>query len=543
MTLSEGRVYGRTGGRTLNDALAERVVERPEMPFLVFEATDGTVRELTYRELDARCEALAGGLAELGIAAGDKVILRMATRAELLVSWFALLRLGAVAVPAVLSLTTEETAWMVEFVDAVAVITDPTWRETYEQLRASLPGLRHVVVAAGDPGPARDGVVSLAELERPGRRRYVTPSLAPDDLAEIIFTSGSTARPKGVMVTHANLLHSAERQSSMRALQDGDRCLTALPWFHINCQCVTVLTALAVGGTAILLERYSASRFMEQVRRHRATQVTLGSMLVRTLLAQPPSPEDVRHEVRRAFYGLPITDEERQAFERRFAMTLLNGYGLSEAVAEVTAVPVHGPKRWPSIGLPVQDRLVRLVDDAGQDVAPGQTGEIIVCGRPGWTLMKGYYRDPEATARTIRDGWLMTGDLAHADEAGYLYFVGRKKDIIKRAGENVSALEVEAALMSHPAVADVAVVAAPDPVRDEAVWAYVVVSDNAIDGQQLIDYCAQRLAPFKVPTTVRVCGELPLTAVGKIDKERLRREARTLVEAGSITQQNCDRKA
>src|SRR6476620_4042325 len=155
------------------------------------------------------------------------------------------------------------------------------------------------------------------------------------------------------MITHANLLYSGERQSSMRALDDGERCLTALPWFHVNCQCVTVLAALAVGGTAILLERYSASRFMEQVRRHRATQVTLGSMLVRTLLAQPASPDDANHEVRRAFYGLAITDEEREAFERRFAMTLLNGYGLTEAVAEVMGVPVHGPKRWPSIGLPV----------------------------------------------------------------------------------------------------------------------------------------------------------------------------------------------
>lgn len=530
MALSEGRFYDRIGGRTLNDALAERVVERPDTPFLVFEAADGALQELTYREFDARCEALAGGLANLGVAKGDKVVLRMTTRAELLVSWFALLRLGAVAVPTNPSLTAEDTAWMTEFVNAVAVITEPTWLELYSELRASLPGLRHVVVTADGSEP---GAVSLAELEQPGGG-YVAPALAPDDVAEIIFTSGSTARPKGVMITHANLLHSGERQSSMRALDDGERCLTALPWFHVNCQCVTVLAALAVGGTAILLERYSASRFMEQVRRHRATQVTLGSMLVRTLLAQPETPEDARHHVRRAFYGLAITDEEHDAFERRFAMTLLNGYGLTEAAAEVAGVPVHGPKRWPSIGLPVQDRLVRLVDDAGQDVAPGQTGEILVWGRQGWTLMKGYYRDPEATARAIRDGWLATGDLARADAAGYLYFVGRKKDIIKRAGENVSALEVEDALMSHPSVAEVAVVAAPDPVRDEAIWAYAVVTDDAVDGQQLIDYCAQRLAPFKAPSVVRLCSELPRTGVGKVDKERLRQDARTAVETGSV---------
>lgn len=532
MAESEGRVFDRIGGRTLNDLLAERVAERPNMPFLVFEAADGGVLELTYREFDKRCEALAGGLAELGIAKGDRVVLRMTTRAELLVSWFALLRLGAIAVPTNLSLTADEAAWNGEFVDPALVITESTWLEHYLKLQASISELRHIVVV-GEPDPARAGVLPFAELERPGRR-YAAPLLAPDDLAEIIFTSGSTARPKGVMITHANLLHSSERQSSMRALEDGERCLTCLPWFHINCQVVTVMAAMAVGGTAILLERYSASRFMEQVRRHRATQVTLGSMLVRTLLSQPETPEDRRHNVRRAFYGLAITDAEREAFERRFAMTLLNGYGLTEAVAEVTGVPIHGPKRWPSIGLPVQDRLVRLVDDKGEDVAPGQVGEILVWGRPGWTLMKGYYRDPEATACAIRDGWLATGDLARADEAHYLYFAGRKKDVIKRAGENVSALEVETALASHPAVADAAVVAAPDPVRDEAIWAYAVVTDPLVDGQQLIDHCARYLAPFKVPSVVRLCDALPLTGTGKVDKERLREEARALAQASTF---------
>lgn len=528
----ERGMYDRIGGRTLNDAMAERVVERPDAPFLVFEAADSTVSQLTYGEFDARCEALAGGLAKLGVTKGDRVILRMTTRIELLVSWFALLRLGAVAVPTNPSLTVEETAWMAEFLDPIAVVTEPAWQNLYQELCASLPRLSHVViVAAEEPVPLSDGIVAYPELERSGNG-YAAPSLAPEDVAEIIFTSGSTARPKGVMITHANLLHSAERQSSMRALDDGERCLTALPWFHVNCQCVTVLAALAVGGTAILLERYSASRFMGQVRRHRATQVTLGSTLVRTLLAQPPDPDDARHHVRRAFYGLAITDEEREAFESRFAMTLLNGYGLTEAAAEVASVPVHGPKRWPSIGLPVQDRLVRLVDNAGQDVPPGEIGEILVWGRPGRTLMKGYYRDPEATARALRDGWLVTGDLAFADEAGYLYFAGRKKDIIKRAGENVSAIEVEEALMSHPAVSDAAVVGAPDPVRDEAVWAYVVVTDDAVDEQQLIEFCAQHLAHFKVPSVVQMRGALPLTAVGKADKVRLREEARALVETG-----------
>lgn len=525
----ENHLYGRIGDRTLNDAMAERVTERPDSTFLIFENSDGKIEEVTYGEFDARCNALAGGLAELGISKGDKVILRMTTRIELLLAWFALLRLGAIAVPLNLALTDEEASWSAKFVDAIAVISEDAWLESYLKIQRIAPDLLHIIAMANKPVSYSQNVLSFAELERPGRN-FISPSLAPDDVAEIIFTSGSTARPKGVMLTHANLLHSAERQSSMRALEDGERCLTALPWFHVNCQCVTVMAALAVGGTAILLERYSVSRFMEQVRRHRATQVTLGSMLVRTLLAQPPSELDNSHDVRRAFYGLPITEKEREDFEERFSMTLLNGYGLTEASAEVTAVPIFGPKKWPSIGLPVQDRILRLVDDAGQDVSSGEVGEIQILGRPGWTLMKGYYGDPEATAAAYRDGWLLTGDLAYADKAGYFYFVGRKKEVIKRAGENISALEVEAALMSHPSVIDAAVVAAPDPIRDEAVWAYVIVTDKSISEQHLIDHCAEGLASFKVPSVVRFRTELPRTSVGKIDKVTLTRETRELVE-------------
>ena len=176
---------------------------------------------------------------------------------------------------------------------------------------------------------------------------------------------------------------------------------------------------------------------------------------------------------------------------------------------------------------------MRLIDDAGRDVEPGQTGEIIVYGRPGWTLMKGYWRDEAATALAIRDGWLHTGDLAHVDEAGYFYFAGRKKDVIKRAGENISALEVEEALMSHPHVSEAVVVGAPDPMREEAVWAYVTLTDGRTDGVTLIAYCAERLSQFKVPTVVRILEDFPRTGAGKVDKVSLRAKARDEVNSAT----------
>jgi crotonobetaine/carnitine-CoA ligase len=191
----------------------------------------------------------------------------------------------------------------------------------------------------------------------------------------------------------------------------------------------------------------------------------------------------------------------------------------------VSHAPLHRPKRWPSVGLPCAERLVRIVGDDGAEVPSGQVGEITVHGVPGRTLMAGYYKDPEATAAAIRDGWLHTGDHGFTDELGYLYFFDRKKDVIKRAGENVSAMEVETTLLEHPEIALAAVIAVPDPIRDEAVKAFVVRREGStLDAEEIRAFCAQRLASFKVPGIVELRASLPQTSVGKIEKRLLRAE-------------------
>jgi crotonobetaine/carnitine-CoA ligase len=265
---------------------------------------------------------------------------------------------------------------------------------------------------------------------------------------------------------------------------------------------------------------------MSQVREHGATHTSLVAMLVRTLLARPREVADREHALRRVTYAINVSTAEKEAFEERFGIELLNGYGLSEAMTEVTLCPVYGARRWPSIGPPALGRQVRVVDPDGRDVPTGVVGEIIVHGVPGRTIMKEYYKDPEATAATIVDGWLHTGDNGSFDEAGYLYFFDRGKDMIKRAGENISASEVETVLADHPDVAVAAVIGVPDPIRDEAVMAFVVARPGAtLTAEDVVAHCEQRLAPFKVPTIVDVCDELPMTAIGKVEKKLLRRRA------------------
>jgi crotonobetaine/carnitine-CoA ligase len=249
-------------------------------------------------------------------------------------------------------------------------------------------------------------------------------------------------------------------------------------------------------------------------------------MQARTLLAQPERETDSQHTVRRTFYALNISVAEKDRFEKRFAVELINAYGLSEAMTLVTIAPVFGPKRWPSIGLPSAGRVVRLVGEDGQDVAVGEPGEIVVAGVPGRTIMKGYHNNPEATAKAIRDGWLYTGDSAFADEDGYLYWFDRSVDAIKRAGENISTIEVEGVLTEHPAIAEAAVIGIPDPIRDQAVKAVVVfVAGVTATADELTEFCAKRLSKFKVPTEYEFRDALPKTSIGKVSKGDLRSES------------------
>ncbi|RFS86582.1 ATP-dependent acyl-CoA ligase [Actinomadura spongiicola] len=509
------------GNRTLADLLVERCDRHPDRACLVVEDASGAVTEYTYRETLDAVRRTAGGFAALGVGHGDAVVIHLRNRAEFVFAWFGLAWLGAVMVPSNVAASAAELAYLVERSEAVGVLTEPDHVPTFAGVLARAPKVAHRIVARGDD--TRDGFVPFSDV---ASGPPVEPArVDSEDVVEMLFTSGTTARPKAVMITHANCLWGGERVARGAALHDGDRLLTALPLFHINAQEITVLAALTVGGTAVLLEEYHASGFWSRVRHHGATSVSLVAMQLRTMLAQPPSPDDAVHRVHRAVYAINVTDREKDAFERRFGVELINGYGLSEGGTVVTMSPVFGDRRWPSIGLPNFDRRIRIVDEDGRDVPAGTVGEILVSGVPGRTLMKGYFKDPEATAAAVRDGWLHTGDNGYLDERGYVYFFDRKKDVIKRAGENVSASEVEFALLAHPSIAEAAVVAAPDPVRDEEVCAFVVprASGPAPSREEIAEHCRARLAAFKVPTRIEVVDALPKTSIGKVEKKLLRR--------------------
>jgi len=518
------------GDRTLRDLLDERAARYGSKTYLIFENKNGVVTETTYAEFQQRVDRVAGALVDLGIGEGDKVAVHLSNCPEILEVWFALATIGGVMVPSNTANTIGELEYVLDFSGAVAVITQPSFLETVGRAADRVAAVRHRIVARTDESAAGFLVYNrLVETETVAPR----PELRSEDVVQMLFTSGTTARPKGVLLTHANALHGGERESRGLLLDETDRCLTSLPIFHVNAQCITVLSSMTVGGTCIVLEEFRATKYWDQVRAHGATQMSLVAMQVRTLLAQPERETDPDHRLRRVFYALNVSDAEKELFEARYGVELINAYGLSEAMTLVLLSPVFGPKKWPSIGKPLLGRTVRLVDPYGNDVPVGEVGEIIVQGVPGRTLMKGYHNNPEATVKALRDGWLWTGDNAYTDEDGYFYWFDRRTDMIKRAGENISTAEVEFVVSEHPGVSEVAVIGIPDPIRDEAVMAVIVPVPGArVTAESVEEFCSTRLAKFKIPTVIDFRDSLPKTSVGKISKGLIRKRALAELQVG-----------
>ncbi len=522
---------GTTDGRTLRDLWDDLVAGSGEREALVFEDRAGVVSRYTYAELGDLVGRTANLFAALGVRKGDPVAVHLHNSPELLQCLLALATIGAVLVPLHPRSTREESAAIIGRVGARVVVCERAGLSLYGP-GADRIDVPHVLVARDPVGPVWPGpgaagpqVLDLAHARDAQPARVPDPvPLRASDVAGIVFTSGTTARPKGVVLTHANLLFSGRFVTWQARMTAEDRLLTTMPACHVNFQLNALMPVLHAGATLVALERYSASGFWGQVRRHEATLVQGIAMIVRTLLMQPVAAGERDHRVRDVLYYLPITDEEKDRFEERFAVRLLNSYGTSETLVGVLTDPPHGERRWPAVGQAGPGYEARIAGPDGRALPPGEVGEIQVRGEPGRTLMKEYYADPEATARLYDpEGWLRTGDLGRVDEDGWYTFVDRRSHLIKRAGENVSPAEVEAVLLGHPDIVEAAVVGVPDPVYDMAVKAVVVLADGARTTPQAVqDHCCTRLARFKVPTVVEIVDALPRTGSFKVATSTLR---------------------
>ena len=527
------------GVRTLPALLEGRARTTPGAPFVLFDDLQSGATTRTYREFDREVNRTAHLLGRLGVRRGDTITLLLANCLEFLALWFGAAKLGAVIVPVNTASSAAELEYLVAHSESRLIFTQAAWLDLARQVRGRCPRVEEVLVCgAGAPSALVDFGRLVAHCpELPP----AAPSPSPTDEAAILYTSGTTARPKGVLVTHANYLCAGETVARAVRLTPEDRHLCVLPLFHGNAQYYSTMSALVAGASMALTARFSARRYFDRAIAHRCTVSSLFAAPIRMLLAQPRRPEYGRNDLRAVIFAQSVTPAQLVEWEERFRAPLMQLWGMTETMGPPIINPFDGERRNMSMGLPAPGYTSRLVDGRGGPVARGEIGQVVVQGEPGLSLMKGYHKNPEATAETLRDGWLWSGDNARQDEDGYYHFVDRAKDMIKRSGENVAAGEVEAVIREHPGVFDCAVIGVPDDMRDEAILAVVVPRGGeegsrsaALTEDEVIDWCRERLASFRVPQFVRFRKELPRTSVGKIRKHVLRAEihAKTGRDAG-----------
>lgn len=495
------------------DLVQRAVDQRPDKTWLYFDDDS-----YTYRDLTSHSSARAGTLSADGVRLGQRVVLVLPNCPEFLFVWLGLMRLGAVVLAANPSAAQSELAGLLTHARPHLVITDHPHRATVES-----------AVQAGAP-QARLALVE--DLRDAGDQGLTGTPQAPRsaDVATLITTSGTTGRPKLVMQTHRSYVMAAEGFGWWLGLTEHDRLLTTLPLFHLNAQVYSTLGSLTAGASLALLPRFSASRFWAETRRYGATEFNAIGAMVEILMRQPEAADDADNPVRLC-YSAPAPPRERHLeIERRFGLQLTIGYALSESPYGAIW-PRAEPRPFGSMGKPRQHpRLGRVneakvVDAEGVEVATGQTGELLLRNP---ATMAGYFDDPEETANVLHDGWLHTGDLVRVDDDGWLYFVGRKKEVIRRRGENISPAEVEAVLAQHPGVAEAAVVGVPSELSEEDVKAFIEPDDGVQpDPAELRAWCQQRLAAFKVPRYVEFVAALPHTPTGRVVKTELPRERTT----------------
>jgi crotonobetaine/carnitine-CoA ligase len=511
---------------SLASMLATRAQAAPKRDFIVFGDS-----VLSYAQMRVQVERAAAMFAARGVGRGDRIGVMSTNHPATVVTLFALARMGAVMVPVNPDYRATEAAYVLGHAQVSGIICSPEALPTVREACAASDAQPWLML--NRPGPADLAVFGDAVAAAQGPAPAAVD--APDAPCVFIYTSGTTGFPKGVMHGQRSLLQAGEGFVQRMYLQPDDRLLCLLPMFHINALFYSMAGALAAGASLILLPRFSASSFWHDVARTRATEANTIAAVSNILMRRPRSEFVPGHSLRK-IYGAPFSAETYRVFAEEFGVpTLIEGYGMSE-IPGALSNPFEGPHKVGSMGRPsthpdphVQLAQLKIVDDQGQELPDGQIGELVV-KTP--MVMQGYYRDLQQTSAAFRDGWFLTGDLAWRDADGYFWFVARKKDIIRKRGENISGAELDRVIESHPDVLQAAAIPVPDALgEDEILVAVTLRPGAALTPQAVAQWCRERLAPIKVPRYVAIVDALPQTPTHRVAKYKLRQDKALLAQA------------
>jgi long-chain acyl-CoA synthetase len=497
--------------QNIPDLVKQRVNAAPYKPFLFSEA-DG--RKFTYREFEAAVKRTARLLANHGVGKGDVVSLMLPNSVEYVIAYFACWQISALAGPINSLLKAQEIEYVISNSEARALLVNSEYLPIIAAIRDQLQTLQAIITFDNEA----QATSTVSETETPN------PEISSEDEAIIIYTSGTTGKPKGCLLTHGNVIANARQISSWLGFTEADRLLTIMPLFHMNAVSVTTMSALYAGGSTVVSQKFSVSRFWQIISDYQITSfgsvATMLSMLLTTYPDGVPAGLNTA-QLRFAMCGsAPVPAEVLRRFEETFNCLVIEGYGLSESTCRSTFNPPDKRRRPGSCGVPIGNEM-RVVDEEDREVPDGELGEIVLRGE---NILKGYYRNDIANATAFRNGWFHTGDIGCRDADGFYYIVDRKSDMIIRGGENIYPREIDEVLYQHPDIAAAAVVGVPDELYGEEVAAVVVLKEGAkASEQEVIDYCKARLADFKCPKTVRFLDDIPKGPTGKLLKRELAR--------------------
>jgi carnitine-CoA ligase len=503
-------------GRVLHQMLCDPAEEDPRADLVTFLAPDASVeRRFTRGEVWEATRTVSGALRDVGVTAGDRVVMLVGNQPEFLPTLFGVSGVGAVSVPLNTTVRGDVLRATLSETEPAAVILDEQYAEQVAECLNALPVAARIAVV-GDPGCINDPrAVGLEELVA-AATPAAPANVAPWDLATILYTSGTTGPSKGVMCSHNMMVAWGEAAGWNIGYTKDDVAFTTLPLFHANALCCTMLASLQARGRVVFAPKFSASSFWRQVVESRATTANLLGAMATILWRRPPDPYEERHRLR-----LIMMAPYHREFEERFGVPVTELYGLTDCSIPI-AVP-YGERRPGSCGLPTPGWKCAVVDEHDEPVARGEIGELVLRPDRPYIAMDGYWRRPEATVDAWRNLWFHTGDYVRQDDDGWFYFVDRRKDALRRGGENVSSWEVEQVLLSHPDVLYAAVYGIPDEVMGEEVMAAVILRPSAaVEPAELVDHCIPRLPGFAVPRYVRMLDDFPLTETEKVQKAALR---------------------
>lgn len=496
------------------DAMFHDVAARyPEADAIVGPEGD----RMSYRTLDAQVQALAGNLAQQGVQARDRIAILLSNRPEFVTCLLAAARLNAIAVPLNSREQTPELEYTISHCGAKALIHEANLAERLPQA-STTPALQLRYAVGG----AASGSMPFTDLLRDAAQP-APPPVNEEDVAVILYTSGTTGRPKGAMLTHFNLIHSILHYEVCMGLNPGERSLLAVPASHVTGVVAIILVMMRCGGAVVMMRDFKARPCLEMLAHERVTHTIMVPAMYNLCLMDPEFDRfDLQHMRVGGYGGAPMPQATIAALAQKLPkLTLVNAYGSTETTSPTTCMPPgEGAQHSDTVGQVVPCADVRVMDGDGREVAPGEPGELWIGGP---MVVKGYWNNPQATAQAFTAGYWHSGDIGSVGEDGFVRIFDRMKDLVNRGGYKVYSIEVENALKSHPQVVECAVVPQPDPVLGEKIHAFVVRKDPTCDAESLKNLCRKHLSDYKVPDFITFQDEpLPRNANGKVLKRALR---------------------